>query len=142
MVYFKLGRNMREILFCQWHKLLGKKFRVPPTGVEPMTFCTPVGCSTTELQETRGSLGITVTVLFLCYKQGDSGAKGPAGSAGRPGRTVSRYGICCTVIQEIILNFYSEYSKCQLINYTCLAAPRLRYRLPWSNRRLCWNYLT
>ena len=30
MVYFKLGRNMREILFCQWHKLLGKKFRVPP----------------------------------------------------------------------------------------------------------------
>ena len=25
MVYFKLGRNMRKILFCQWHKLLGKK---------------------------------------------------------------------------------------------------------------------
>ena len=40
-----------------------KIFRVPPTGVEPMTFCTPhtpVGRSTTEL-ETRGSLGhITV----------------------------------------------------------------------------------
>ena len=28
---------------------------VPPTGVEPMAFRTPVGRSTTELQETRGS---------------------------------------------------------------------------------------
>ena len=28
-------------------------------GVEPMTFRTSVGCSTTELQETRGSLGHT-----------------------------------------------------------------------------------
>ena len=30
MVYFKFGRNVRKIIFCQWHKLLGKKFRVPP----------------------------------------------------------------------------------------------------------------
>ena len=32
-----------------------KTFWVPPTGVEPMTFHTPVRPSTTELQETRGS---------------------------------------------------------------------------------------
>ena len=32
-------------------------FQVLPAGVEPMTFCTPVECSTTKLQETRGSLG-------------------------------------------------------------------------------------
>ena len=45
----------------QWHKLQysEKEFwdRVLPTGVEPMTFRTSVERSTTELQETRGSLG-------------------------------------------------------------------------------------
>ena len=49
--FFKLGRNTRKILFSQWHKLL----RNSPTGVKPMTFRTPVGRSTTELQETHGS---------------------------------------------------------------------------------------
>ena len=34
-----------------------KVFRVLPTGVEPMTFRTMVGRSSTELQETRRSLG-------------------------------------------------------------------------------------
>ena len=32
-----------------------KNYRVLPTEVEPMTFHTPFGRSTTELQETRGS---------------------------------------------------------------------------------------
>ena len=51
---------MRNILFSQWHKLLEKRLassELLPTGVEPMTFRTPVGHSTTELQETYGSLG-------------------------------------------------------------------------------------
>ena len=43
----------------------GKKFGVLPTGVEPMTFRTPVGRSTTELQETRGKFPLTT---FKCNK--------------------------------------------------------------------------
>ena len=56
MVNVKFGRyTIRNILFSQWHKLLVKKVQVLPTGVEPMTFRTPIRRSTTELQETRGS---------------------------------------------------------------------------------------
>ena len=56
-----------------------KTIRVPPTGVEPMTFRTPVGRSTTELQETRGSLGhITrfqlgfISIVYLIKRMGSS----------------------------------------------------------------------
>ena len=56
MGYFKLGRKYEnDIILSVTQATRKKKFWVPPTGVEPMTFRTPVGRSTTELQETRGS---------------------------------------------------------------------------------------
>ena len=55
MVYFKLGRKYeRDIILSVTQATRKKQFRVPPTGVEPMTFRTPVGRSTTELQENKG----------------------------------------------------------------------------------------
>ena len=38
---------------------LGRNFfQVFPTGVKPITFCTPVGCSNTDLHETCGSFSL------------------------------------------------------------------------------------
>ena len=40
------------MFISDWHKLLGNFFWILSTGVEPVTFRTLVGCSTTELLET------------------------------------------------------------------------------------------
>ncbi len=56
MVYFKLGERQREGYSVSDASLATrKKFRILPTGVERMTFRTPVRHSTTDLQETCGS---------------------------------------------------------------------------------------
>ena len=59
MANFKFGRNMRKTFYQSVTQATRKKkFRVLPTGVEPMpTFRTPVVRSTAELQETCESLG-------------------------------------------------------------------------------------
>ena len=49
---YTVSSMSRNMLFSQWHKLLGIKFQVLPVGVEPMTFRTSVGRCITELQET------------------------------------------------------------------------------------------
>ena len=52
----------KDVSVC--HERWTKKTFESPTGVEPMTFHTLVGCSNSELQETHGELG---HLLGSCY---------------------------------------------------------------------------
>ena len=71
MGYFNVSPFLRKMI-VRFVTSVGcpKKKYESPTGVEPMTSRTPVGCSTTELQETCGELGhLHYLILVFCSFQ-------------------------------------------------------------------------
>ena len=77
---------MRDILFCQWHKLLGRKFRFPPTGVKPMTSRTLYPWATGDSWELRREVFIySISSNMYMYREQNV----PNGHADCPSRSTT-----------------------------------------------------